>query len=76
MGGHFDGFHCWIATDGKETRLDFCGSRHSDEECSFYSYVHTMYQAPDIARVFISEIVRLHGMPKRIISDRGSMFTG
>jgi hypothetical protein len=27
------------------------------------------YQAPDIARVFISDIVRLHGMPKRIISD-------
>jgi hypothetical protein len=38
--------------------------------------VHTTYQAPDIDRVFISEIVRLHGMPKRIISDQGSMFTG
>jgi hypothetical protein len=38
--------------------------------------VRTTYQAPDIARVFISEIVRLHGIPKRIISDRGSMFTG
>jgi hypothetical protein len=31
--------------------------------------VHTTYQAPEIARVFMSEIVRLHGMPKRIISD-------
>jgi hypothetical protein len=31
--------------------------------------MHTMYQAHDIAIVFISEIVRLHGMPKRIISD-------
>jgi hypothetical protein len=38
--------------------------------------VRTMYQAPDISRVFISEIVRLHGVPKRIISNRGSMFTG
>jgi hypothetical protein len=37
MEGHFDGFHCWISTDGKETRLNFFGSRHSDEECSFYS---------------------------------------
>jgi hypothetical protein len=37
--------------------------------------VRTMYQEPDIARVLISEIVRLHGVPKRIISDRGSMFT-
>jgi transposase InsO family protein len=38
--------------------------------------VHTTYQASYISRVFISEIVRLHGMPKRIISDRGSVFTG
>jgi hypothetical protein len=38
--------------------------------------VRMTYQAPNLARVFISEIVRLHGMPKRIISDRGSMFTG
>jgi hypothetical protein len=37
--------------------------------------VRMTYQAPNIARVFISEIVRLHGMPKRIISDRGSVFT-
>jgi hypothetical protein len=29
--------------------------------------VRMTYQAPDIARVFISEIVRLHGMPKRIM---------
>jgi transposase InsO family protein len=34
------------------------------------------YQAPDIARVFISDIVRLHGVPERIISDRGLVFTG
>jgi len=33
------------------------------------------YQAPDMARVFISYILRLHGVPKRILSDRGSMFT-
>jgi hypothetical protein len=36
--------------------------------------VRTMYQAPNIDRVFISEIVRLHGVPKRIISDRGSVY--
>ena len=38
--------------------------------------VHTTYQAPDLERVSISEIVRLHGVPKKIISDRGSVFTG
>jgi hypothetical protein len=34
------------------------------------------YQAPKIVIVFISKIVRLHGVPKRIISDQGSMFIG
>ena len=38
--------------------------------------VHMMYQAPDISRVFISDIMRLHCVLKRIISNRGSMFTG
>ena len=33
------------------------------------------YQAPNIARVFINETMSLHGMPKRIIANRGSVFT-
>jgi hypothetical protein len=40
-----------------------------------FIHVRMTYQAPDIARVFISEIVRLHGVPKRIISNRGLVFT-
>ena len=31
------------------------------------------YQEHDIARVSISEIIRLHGIPKRIIYDQGSV---
>ena len=31
--------------------------------------------APEFARLFISNIVRLHGLPDSIISDRGSIFT-
>jgi hypothetical protein len=46
------------------------------KKSAHFIHVHTTYQALDIARVFISEIVRLHGMPKRIIFDGGSMFTG
>jgi transposase InsO family protein len=38
--------------------------------------MRTSYQALDIARIFISEIVILHGVPKRIISDQGSVFIG
>jgi hypothetical protein len=43
---------------------------------AYFIPVRMTYQAPDIARFFISEVVRLHGMPKRIISNRGSVFTG
>jgi hypothetical protein len=37
---------------------------------------HTTYQALDIARIYFNEIVRLHGVSRKIISDRGSIFTG
>eukprot|EP00253_Pinus_taeda_P020615 PITA_20615 len=38
--------------------------------------VKTTYKAPKIVRVFINEIMRLHGVPRKIISDRGAVFTG
>jgi hypothetical protein len=38
--------------------------------------VHMTYHAHNREKVFISDIVRLHGVPKRIISDRGLVFTG
>jgi hypothetical protein len=31
--------------------------------------------APEFARLFVSNIVRLHGLPDSIVSDRGSIFT-
>jgi hypothetical protein len=40
-----------------------------------FIFVHMMNQAPGIARVFVSDIVRLHGVPRKIIFDHGSMFT-
>jgi transposase InsO family protein len=41
-----------------------------------FNPVHMTYTVPDIAIFFVSDIVILHGVPKRIISDRGSVFTG
>jgi hypothetical protein len=37
--------------------------------------VRETYDVIDVARVFISEVIRLHGLPKKIISDRESRFT-
>jgi hypothetical protein len=33
------------------------------------------YQPPQYAEKYIAKIVRLHGIPKTIVSDRGSHFT-
>ncbi|WVZ97589.1 hypothetical protein U9M48_043111 [Paspalum notatum var. saurae] len=37
--------------------------------------VNTTYLGAKLAELYISKIVCLHGVPKRIISDRGSQFT-
>ena len=37
--------------------------------------VKTSYTTDQYADIYIQEIVRLHGIPKTIVSDRGSVFT-
>ena len=37
--------------------------------------VKVTYNAKKLARLYISEIVRLHGVPLSIISDKGTQFT-
>ena len=37
--------------------------------------VKTTFSADRLATIFIQEIVRLHGIPHTIVSDRGSAFT-
>ena len=42
---------------------------------TYFLPVHTSYTAEDYARLYIRELVRLHGVPLAIISDRGTQFT-
>jgi transposase InsO family protein len=52
-------------------------------ECISYVYerspvchiIKADYRPPQHAEKYIAEIVRLHGIPKTIVSDRGSQFT-
>jgi transposase InsO family protein len=37
--------------------------------------VKTTYSGPQLAELYISRIVCLHGVPKKIVSDRGTRFT-
>jgi hypothetical protein len=37
--------------------------------------VKTTYSGPQLAEFYISRIVYLHGVPKKIVSDRGTQFT-
>jgi hypothetical protein len=36
--------------------------------------VHTTYNAKKYAEIYLDQIVRLHGVPKTIISDHGAQF--
>jgi hypothetical protein len=36
--------------------------------------VHTTYLVQTYAEIYMDQIVRLHGIPKTIISDRGTQF--
>jgi len=37
--------------------------------------VTTMYSTSDVAHVFIRDVVRLHGVPKNIVSNKDAKFT-
>ena len=44
-------------------------------KCAHFVPVHTTYTLDKLVSLYIAEIVRLHGVPKSIVSDRDPQFT-
>ena len=42
---------------------------------AYFLSVHTSYSVEDYAKLYIKELVRLHGVPLSIILDRGTQLT-
>jgi hypothetical protein len=42
---------------------------------SHFILVKTTYSGAKLAELYMSQIVCLHGVPKKIVSDKGSQFT-
>jgi hypothetical protein len=42
---------------------------------SYFIPVKTTYKGSQLAELYMAQIVCLHGVPKKIVSDRGSQFT-
>ena len=49
--------------------------RYSQTKLKHFAACKTAIDAPTTARLFLDSVVRLHGMPERIISDRDPRFT-
>jgi hypothetical protein len=44
-------------------------------KAAHFILVKTTHSGPQLAKLYMSRIVCLHGVPKKIVSDRGTQFT-
>ncbi|PTD30764.1 hypothetical protein C5N13_00680, partial [Sinorhizobium meliloti] len=69
VGENCNGLRGWSSKDIGEVWL-YLGAKSAH-----FIPVNVTYNAEKLAKIYISEIVRLHGVPLSIISDRGTQFT-
>ena len=71
MGRYQFGFHYWSAQTSKGFDSIWIIVDRLTKSAHFVP-MKTKYQAPDYAQLYIARILSLHGVPKTIVSDRGT----
>lgn len=71
MRDHFYGFHHWLPLTSQRHNAILVIVDKLTKNVHFIS-VRDTYEVADVARVFINEIIRFHGVPKKFISNRDS----
>jgi hypothetical protein len=74
VGGNWNGFCNRTTPDEKRERL-YLGNNRPSYQGSPLHPSETTFGGATLARIYLKEIVRLHGIPRKIVSDRGTQFT-
>ena len=74
MGSYFHRFYYRISDGLETTRFHHSCGRQVDKSNTFIP-VKSTHKTDDIAKIFMKEIFKLHGLSKAIISDRDVKFT-
>ena len=75
VGGHFDGLHQIFFRTSKKYDSIFMVVVDKLTKVAHFIPMMSTYLANDVAQVFIKDVVRLHCVPKNIISDKNVKLT-
>ena len=74
MKANYDGFRCRIAQDCKWEGYDL-GYYNRLTKSAHFIAIKATFSAERLAGIYVSQIIKLHGVPKTIISDRDGCLT-
>jgi hypothetical protein len=74
IGRNRNGFHSWITPYSSRYGSTWVIMDRLSKVAHFIP-IKTTYYGAKLAELYMSQIVCLHGVPKKIVSDRGYQFT-